>query len=1036
MAGLFMKELKIRGDLHRCLIIAPGSLTEQWQDELWDKFDLNFEIMTRDMIASSLNGNPFEHKNALIVRMDQLARNEELQERLEQAPEWDLVIVDEAHRMSGHYFGNEVKLTKRYRLGKVVGRHTRNLLLMTATPHNGKDEDFQIFLALLDSDRFEGRVRDGAHTTDPSDLMRRMIKEDLLKFDGKPLFPERQSYTVQYNLSDAEAVLYAAVTEYVREEMNRADRFAAEGEGQRRVNVGFALMILQRRLASSPEAIFQSLVRRKKRLESKLQEERLLLRGRTASEQRLSVLDELIDEDLFDDAYDEAPQDEREDLESRLSDNATAAATIGELEIEIKTLERLVELSKEVVRSGQDAKWAQLETILDNEHMKDEHGHRRKLVIFSEFRDTLSYLAARIRSRLGRAEAVVEIHGGVTRDNRRSVVHAFMNDPEVLVLIANDAAGEGVNLQRAHLMVNYDLPWNPNRLEQRFGRIHRIGQQEVCHLWNLIAKDTREGDVYIRLLEKLEIEKQALGGKVYDVLGRLFDQKALRELFMDAIRYGDEPEVRARMEQTLGLIDRSHLQQVLEDYALVHDSMDLTRVREMHREIEIAHAKRLQPHYIQSFFMEAFQRLGGQMHRREEGRYEITHVPQLVRERDRQIGQGAPVLKRYERVCFEKDHVGQTPRAEFISPGSPLLDAVISLTREHHAHNLKEGAVLIDERDPGHRPRLLFYLEHEITDGRRDRQGNPLVISKRIRFVEVDQTLEFKDGGEVPYLDCRPATKGELEHLQDLVNEDWMARDWDAEVMRFAIEMIVPQHLDDVRSHRLPMVEKTSLEVRKRLTREVVDWDNYFSMMREKERAGKNVNSRQAELRRDALAERLDRRLAELKLEKQIVAGTPKIIGGVLIIPGGLLERLGGTSIPQNSADEVEKKRVELLAMDAVMEYERQSGRIPEDVSAQRGIGHDIRSYDPATNSTLFIEVKGRTQGASEVTLTRTEIFCGFNTGEQFRLVIVPVDGEYVGNPIYIKGFPFREPGFGESAASFKIQALLDFQVVDSASVK
>ncbi|RMG94076.1 MAG: DEAD/DEAH box helicase, partial [Deltaproteobacteria bacterium] len=198
MAGLLIKELRLRADLQRCLIVAPGSLTDQWQDELWEKFGLDFELLTRDMINAARGGNPFEHHGFLIARMDQLARNDDLQKKLAAAPEWDLVVVDEAHRMSGHFFGNEIKLTKRYKLGQTLGSHCRNFLLMTATPHNGKEEDFQIFLALLDGDRFEGKFRDGVHTADPSDLMRRLVKEDLLRFDGKPLFPERRSYTVQY----------------------------------------------------------------------------------------------------------------------------------------------------------------------------------------------------------------------------------------------------------------------------------------------------------------------------------------------------------------------------------------------------------------------------------------------------------------------------------------------------------------------------------------------------------------------------------------------------------------------------------------------------------------------------------------------------------------------------------------------------------------------------------------------------------------------------------------------------------------------
>jgi superfamily II DNA or RNA helicase len=266
MAGLLIKELLIRGEMERCLIVAPGSLTEQWQDELKEKFELQFELLTRDLINATGLGNPFEQRPLLIARMDMLSRDEELQTRLEQAPEWDLVVCDESHRMSAHYFGSEVKRTKRYAMGQRVGNHARNLLLMTATPHNGKEEDFQLFMALLDEDRFAGHQRDAVHRSDPTDLMRRLVKEDLYTFAGTKLFPERKSYTAEYELSDAEKVLYERVTEYVREEMNRADRNANEqGGGKKRVNVGFALMTLQRRLASSPFAIHRSLERRRDR---------------------------------------------------------------------------------------------------------------------------------------------------------------------------------------------------------------------------------------------------------------------------------------------------------------------------------------------------------------------------------------------------------------------------------------------------------------------------------------------------------------------------------------------------------------------------------------------------------------------------------------------------------------------------------------------------------------------------------------------------------------------------------------------------
>ena len=265
MAGLLIKELIVRGDLQRCLVVCPGSLVDQWQDELYRRFHLPFDILTNDKLEAARTGNWFLENNLVIARLDKLSRDESVQDKLK-APDcrWDLIVCDEAHKMSASFFGGEVKFTKRHKLGQMLSPLTRHFLLMTATPHNGKEEEFQLFMALIDGDRFEGRFRDGVHTADVSDLMRRMVKEKLLKFDGTPLFPERIAYTVPYKLSDGETRLYKEVTEYVREQFNRAEALQND---KRAGTVGFALTILQRRLASSPEAIYQSLRRRRERLQ-------------------------------------------------------------------------------------------------------------------------------------------------------------------------------------------------------------------------------------------------------------------------------------------------------------------------------------------------------------------------------------------------------------------------------------------------------------------------------------------------------------------------------------------------------------------------------------------------------------------------------------------------------------------------------------------------------------------------------------------------------------------------------------------------
>ena len=721
MAGLLIKELIARGDLERCLIVCPGSLAEQWQDELYRRFQLPFEILTNDKLHAAHSGNWFVHTDLVIARLDKLSRDEDVQQKL-QAPDagWDLVVCDEAHKLSATFFGGEIKYTKRYRLAQLLSGLTRHLLLMTATPHNGKEEDFQLFLALLDGDRFEGRFRDGIHTTDVTDLMRRMVKERLLKFDGKPLFPERIAYTVPYKLSDEEARLYAAVTDYVRVEFSRADALA---NAKRAGTVGFALTILQRRLASSPEAIYQSLRRRRERLESRLRELEALQRGgQLAAPAVAFAAPELDPEDVAD--LDDAPEHEVEDAEARVLDQATAARSIAELKSEIETLKSLESLALRVRRAGQDTKWRELAALFNalftaagladrvgeperpygaGEIPRPAPSPRQKLVLFTEHRDTLRYLQERVTTLLGREKSVVVIHGGIGREERLAVQEAFRHDPEVQVLLATDAAGEGINLQRAHLMVNYDLPWKPNRLEQRFGRIHRIGQTEVCHLWNVVAEDTREGDVYRRLLEKLEQARQTLGGQVFDVLGKLeFEGRPLRDLLLSAIRYGERPEVRARLDTAVDqALDRSALQDLLEERQLVHDAMDATRVQRVREEMERAEARRLQPHYVESFFREAFRRLGGTVRQREARRYQVTHVPggdSKPRPGHRRGGAGAAALRAHRL----REAARRTPRP---TPGGVRLPRPSVARRRHRPHARTQPRAPEARRGPGRRTR-------------------------------------------------------------------------------------------------------------------------------------------------------------------------------------------------------------------------------------------------------------------------------------------------------------------------------------------
>ena len=1028
MAGLFIKELILRGDLERCLIIAPGNLVEQWQDELWQRFQLPFEILTNDRINAARTGNALQEMSLVIGRLDKFSRDETLKAKLEQT-DWDLVIVDEAHKMSASVWAGEVKYTKRYRLGELLAKRARHLLLLTATPHNGKEEDFQLFMGLLDADRFAGRYREGVHETDVSDLMRRLTKEKLRRFDGRPLFPERRAYTVTYRLSDLEASLYEAVTNYVREEFNRAEQL----EGKRRGSVGFALTILQRRLASSPEAIYQSLRRRRERLESRLREARVLQRG---AEARLNLLAELpeFDEDVLEDLED-APEKEWEELATRVLDQATTAQTISELESEIHTLRHLETLAEHVRHSGEDRKWQELSRLLqDKEEMFDSNGQRRKLVIFTEHRDTLNYLADKIRSLLGRSEAVVTIHGSIPREQRRQIQNAFVQDKDVLVLVATDAAGEGINLQRAHLMVNYDLPWNPTRLEQRFGRIHRIGQTEVCHLWNLVADETREGDVYARLLRKIERQRETLGDSVFDVLGQLFRETSLRKLLMDAIRYGDQPEVRERLEKAIdNLADQERTRRLLESDALARDALDTSKVQAIREDFERAQARRLQPHFIESFFKAALEHLGGRMHPRENLRYEITHVPSTIRKQARLLGRGA-ILHKYERITFHKEAINLPgkPTAEFICPGHPLMDAVIDLILQRYRGLLRQGALLVDPKDTGDSPRVLFYLEHTIQDERRNAAGVRRVVSRQMQFVEINAQGEVVNAGPAPFLDYKPLPDDLYPAVHSLLEQaDWLRDDLESQVQSFAVQNIVPTHLAEVRTRREERITRTLAAVKDRLTKEIAYWDHRAQELKAQEEAGKpnaRLNSEQARRRADELQARLQRRLEELEAERHLAPQSPVVTGGALIIPAGLLAQITGASTEGTDALFGKNRRaIELAAMQAVMQKERSWGYEPKDVSAQN-LGWDVESRIPGTGKLRFIEVKGRIAGAKTVTVSKNEILSGLNKPDDYFLAVVEVDflngKPQPAEPVYIP-MPFRrEPDFAATSVNYEWKEL------------
>ena len=734
------------------------------------------------------------------------------------------------------------------------------------------------------------------------------------------------------------------------------------------------------------------------------------------------------DWDDFDDNY---TAEEHEALADQFIDQTSAAQNISELEAEITILKDLEREAQQLVASGCDTKWKQLSKLLqETAEMKNADGRRRKLIIFTEHKDTLDYLAARIGGLLGAPEAVRTISGSTKRDERRKIQEEFRTDKNVLVLIATDAAGEGVNLQNANLMVNYDLPWNPNRLEQRFGRIHRIGQTEVCHLWNLVAENTREGAVFQRLFDKIETERAALGGKVFDVLGEAFQETPLRDLLVDAIRYGEQPEIKAKMQQAIeGALDTQHLRAIIHRHALVEQHISLEDLYTIKEQMEQAEARKLQPYFIRAYFQAAFTALKGILKKREAGRYEISHVPAEIRERDRVIGESrTPVMKKYERICFEK-HAIRVPgkaQAELIQPAHPLMHAILDLTLEAHRATLKQGAILLDPTDPGNHAKMLYALEHTIREN-----DSGKTVSRRLQFITIDAAGNAAFAGWAPHLDLEPLPAGLQTQIRTDLTADWQNRDLEALAMQYAAAELAPEHYQETKTRRDRQIKKIHDAVRERLVKEISYQQSRASKLEEDVAAGKQPKFAPDAFwkRAEELNARLQQREKELDAMRNIISNTPNIIAGALIVPQGLLERERGTTENHADADADARATIDRIAMQTVDAIERAQGCTTRDVSAAK-CGWDITAQPPADvtgslSASRHIEVKGRSAGQTTITVSRNEILYALNQADKYWLAIVIVEDGSAQGAYYLQNPFTNEPDFGVASINYDLQELI-----------
>ena len=951
MAGLVIKEMKLRGLASRILIVAPGHLRDQWRREMKDRFEEKFTVIDRTTMRQHFGENVWEREFQVITSLD-FARQEDVKKALE-AVHWDLVIVDEAHKMAAYRYGKKVSKTKRYQLGELLSRHSTHLLFLTATPHRGDAENFRLFLDLLQPGAFAtAEMLEASIHRGDNPLFIRRLKEDLKDFEGRPLFLPRHVKTMTFDLgreSPTEKQLYNDLSRYVNEQYNKALSH------DKRRNIAFALVILQRRLASSTYALYQSLQRRKAKLETMLAQAGHFRRGRLTREEASFSLDEV----------EEMSEEERWKMEA-LWETLSVAENRAELEAEIRTLETLIQEAKMIIDRGDEVKLRRFKEAFDALLAQEPEA---KVLIFTESRDTLTYLERRLRDW---GYSTCTIHGGMPLEDRIEAEWVFKNKAQVMV--ATEAAGEGINLQFCHLMINYDIPWNPNRLEQRMGRIHRYGQTHEVTIFNLVAADTREGRVLNRLFEKLKEIRAALGSdKVFDVIDELFPGRNLAQLLTEAAANARTLEEILREIEVS--VDEAYLQEVRirlgESLAQRH--IDYTRMREMNAR---AREQRLIPEYTQAFFQRAWRRLGGVIRPRKEvgreGYFVIEKVPASIRElakRDEFRRRFGTLQRRYPLVTFDKELAMRDAKAEFLAFGHPLFEAILQWAEEKLLPHLQQGATFLDP--DGRMNGVLLFFEGKISDGTGE------VVGKRLFALYVPRTGEALTAISPAIIwDLAPA-----EHPAE-------AEAIDVEALRSqALVWLIP-HLEAYRAELLAERRRQATIKRKygleSLRHLISELDRELIHLQARALEGEEVQLpiRNKQQQKERYLQAMRELKAQLERETQLTLETPKFLSALRVLP--MLEAPGkGTG----QAEMHTSAEIERVGMEVAMRYERAQGRRPQDVAAEN-LGYDIRSTDAEGHPLRYIEVKARA-GVGRIALTQNEWFTAQRLGEDFYLYVV-----------------------------------------------
>jgi superfamily II DNA or RNA helicase len=951
MTGLLIKELMMRGLVERILIVTPGGLTKQWQeDELAVKFNIPFTLVNRSIFSS--DPNVFHTAQRIVTSIDFISREDVL--NVASNSHWDLIVFDECHKLSAYDYGNKQYLSQRYKAAEVLSQQCEHILLLTATPHRGRTDTFKKLLQLLDEDIFatdeiaSTRIKELEHNGINKFFIRR-LKEDMKDWQGKPLFKNRHTKTVAYQLTPEEKELYDAVTRYLTKKKE-------EAADTKNIHVSLALTVMQRRLVSSIFAIKNTLERRWKALQGVLDE---INKNPTIFSQRHKL--EGFDVDNIEE-YEELEDSERDSLDNILSDPRkfklfTTAKSLAEIQQEASEVKRLFEMAQTLYnRKQEEKKFQELQELLKSNGVL-EHGE--KLVIFTEHKDTLLYLEERLTKSGG--YKVASIHGGKNVDERREAQWAFAK-PDTQILICTDAAGEGINLQFCRLLINWDIPWNPNRLEQRMGRIHRYGQKQDVLVFNMVASNTKEGKVLERLLTKLDIIREGMGDdRVYDVIQDVLEGVGLDEI-INSVFNGKETALNEFLSQDNEQLKVKFQEKIKEQKEkLAHSTVDYKDARTLK---ENSDEKRLQPIYIRLFFEKAFKHLGGDFTEVRPSIYRIDKLPDAITLALRNNYNIFADTIRQILFCFDKQvfldyqNIGDLGKVHYINPGNPVFDSLVNVVRNQYREDMLKGTVLISPDDP--EEYFAFFVKSQIVDNRESKK-NDSVADERLVMVYQTADKEFHLTSPAKFIDLHaPAEFTKPIAPQEVVSND--------EVVQWSFANITEKQFEDTKAH----VQKHSADRKKYLdsafTQVIMDLQTQISELQGKVMLGDNKAQDKILKKQERITELIRKKASRLEnLERmvQLNPKAPEVLGCAFVVPLTQVEYNGHYGMSRDD-------EAEAIAMKVAMDYETSEGWNPIDVSANNE-GFDIRSISPEEIK-RYIEVKGRSADDGSVMLSENEM--------------------------------------------------------------